>query len=116
MLCVSFSVNLHMHTAPYLTQTRDALYDKVYDDHQHRQQTQHNEVMLSAMLENAKQSSWQENLDNAMEAHEHFMLGSHGKQDPAFLERIRERAQHEKESGRSRSDVKGEQHQWAAGE
>jgi hypothetical protein len=71
--------------------------------------------MLSAMLENAKQSSWQENLDNAMEAHEHFMLGSQGKEDPEFLERIRERAQNEKNS-RRRSDTKGEQHQWAAGE
>lgn len=91
-----------------LLQSRDALYDKVYDDHQYRQQSQ--QVMLSptAMLENAQHSSWQQ--DNAQE---HFIMESHGKEDPAFLERIRAV---QPDITSRRSNVKGEQHQWAAGE
>jgi hypothetical protein len=52
----------------------------------------HNEAMLAAMLENARNSSWRENLDNAVEAHEHFMLGSESRDYPKELVgRIRER-------------------------
>ena len=51
-----------------------------------------NEIMISAMIENAKSSTWRENLDNAFEAQEHFMLGSHDRQEPKFLKRLRERS------------------------
>lgn len=43
------------------------------------------EARLVAMLENAKQSSWQENLDNAVEAQEKFMLPNSQRDAPTAL-------------------------------
>ena len=51
------------------------------------------EMRLEAMVENALKSSWKENLDNAFQAHERFMLpGRDHGQDPAFLLEIDKRA------------------------
>lgn len=51
------------------------------------------EMRLKAMVENALKSSWQENLSNAFDAQERFMLPGrdHGG-DPKFLKKIDKRA------------------------
>ena len=49
------------------------------------------EARLKAMIENAQSSSWQENLDNAMQAQERFMLPGRNHQAPDFLEKINRR-------------------------
>jgi hypothetical protein len=47
------------------------------------------EMHLEAMVENVLKSSWKQNLDNAFQAHERFMLpGRDHGQDPAFLHKI----------------------------
>ncbi|KAL3942495.1 MAG: hypothetical protein SGBAC_003307 [Bacillariaceae sp.] len=51
------------------------------------------EARLIAMLENAKQSSWQENLENAVDAQEQFMLPGRQHDAPDFMSRIDERSQ-----------------------
>ena len=51
-----------------------------------------NESMVRAMVENARSSSWKENLDNAFEAHERFMLGSKAG-EPKFMEKIISRSE-----------------------
>lgn len=54
------------------------------------------EAQLAAMLENAKQSSWQENLRNANDAQQRFMLPGRdvdeGKDAPEYVKRIDERS------------------------
>lgn len=50
------------------------------------------EARLIAMLENAKQSSWQENLENAVDAQEQFMLPGRQRDVPDFMSRIDERS------------------------
>ena len=52
----------------------------------------HNEAMTIAMVENARKSSASENLQNAIEAQEKFMLGSHTENKPEFLNKIKKRA------------------------
>jgi ribosomal protein L37AE/L43A len=72
-------------------QQRDAVYDQVWEEHaKQAQMSRKSSTVVVAMLENAKQSSWQENLDNAFEAQEHFMLGSKGRSEPKFLNKIKE--------------------------
>lgn len=51
------------------------------------------EARLIAMLENAKQSSWKENLENAVDAQEQFMLPGRQRDVPDFMSRIDERSQ-----------------------
>eukprot|EP00543_Licmophora_paradoxa_P006292 CAMPEP_0202448370 /NCGR_PEP_ID=MMETSP1360-20130828/7178_1 /ASSEMBLY_ACC=CAM_ASM_000848 /TAXON_ID=515479 /ORGANISM="Licmophora paradoxa, Strain CCMP2313" /LENGTH=99 /DNA_ID=CAMNT_0049065901 /DNA_START=167 /DNA_END=466 /DNA_ORIENTATION=- len=53
----------------------------------------HNEATVRAMIENARSSSWKENLNNAMDAHDRFMLGSQNKNEPEFVEWIRKRSE-----------------------
>ena len=51
------------------------------------------EARLIAMLENAKESSWQQNLENAVQAKEQFMLpGRHSREVPKFMDEIDERS------------------------
>jgi hypothetical protein len=48
---------------------------------------------LRAMIENAQQSTWQQNLDNALIAQEKFMLGSDkGEKEPEFMKQINKRS------------------------
>jgi hypothetical protein len=52
------------------------------------------QARLRAMIENAQQSTWQENLDNALVAQEKFMLGSErGEKAPEFMKKIEARSQ-----------------------
>jgi hypothetical protein len=37
-----------------------------------------NQAMLNAMIEDARSSTWKENLENVSDAHDHFMFGSNG--------------------------------------
>lgn len=73
------------------TQAREALQNNAWEEHEARRSMTQNEAMLAAMLENARNSSWRENLDNAVDAHEHFMLGSEGRDYPKMVAKIRER-------------------------
>ena len=60
------------------------------------------EARLIAMLENAKESSWRENVSNAIDAQEQFMLPGRNRKEPKFMDRIEQRSmeilrnQHEK--------------------
>lgn len=52
------------------------------------------QARLRAMIENAQQSTWQQNLDNALVAQEKFMLGNErGEKAPAFMKKIEARSQ-----------------------
>lgn len=52
------------------------------------------QARLRAMIENAQQSTWQQNLDNALVAQEKFMLGNErGEKSPAFMKQIEARSQ-----------------------
>jgi hypothetical protein len=52
------------------------------------------QARLRAMIENAQQSTWQENLDNALVAQEKFMLGNErGEREPEFMKKIEARSQ-----------------------
>lgn len=50
------------------------------------------EAQLIAMLENAKDSSWQDNLENAVSAHEQFMLPGRNRDTPKFMDQIDRRS------------------------
>jgi hypothetical protein len=50
------------------------------------------EAQLQAMIENAHNSTWQENLDNALEAQKRFMLPNRRHSEPAFLKKIEQRS------------------------
>ena len=56
-----------------------------------------NEAQLAAMVENAKKSSWQENLHNAADAQHRFMLPGrdvdNGKDTPAYVKNIDKRSE-----------------------
>jgi hypothetical protein len=56
-----------------------------------------NEAQLAAMVENAKSSSWQENLHNASDAQQRFMLPGRDIDNdvdtPEYVKRIDERSQ-----------------------
>ncbi|CAJ1961747.1 unnamed protein product [Cylindrotheca closterium] len=50
------------------------------------------EARLIAMLENAKESSWNQNLENAVDAQEQFMMPGRQRDVPDFMSRIDERS------------------------
>ena len=50
------------------------------------------EARLIAMLENAKESSWQENVENAIDAQEQFMLPGRNRKEPRFMDKIEQRS------------------------
>eukprot|EP00804_Cyclotella_cryptica_P010169 CCRYP_013810-RA/>CCRYP_013810-RA protein AED:0.00 eAED:0.00 QI:236/-1/1/1/-1/1/1/370/148 len=56
-----------------------------------------NEAKVSAMIENARKSTWRENLENAADAHQRFVLSNHdvdhGKELPQYVKRIDERSE-----------------------
>ena len=76
------------------------------NDNHHKRNPTHkmslDEARLIAMLENAKESSWRENLENAVGAQEQFMLPGRQRKEPEFMDRIERRSieilrnQHEK--------------------
>ncbi len=54
------------------------------------------EAQLKAMVENAKTSSWKENLENAVDAHSRFMLpGIAGREEdtPEYVKKIDQRSE-----------------------
>ena len=59
--------------------------------------TTRNEAQLAAMLENAKKSSWQDNLRNAADAQDRFMLPGRdvdsGRDAPEYIKRIDKRSE-----------------------
>ena len=70
------------------------------------------EAKVSAMIENARKSTWRENLENAADAHRRFVLPNHdtdeGGELPQYVKRIDERSQElimeEEERRKNRSD------------
>ena len=50
------------------------------------------EARLRAMIENAQTSTWQENLDNAAAAQDHFMLPGRPQEPPEFMAKIDRRS------------------------
>ena len=75
-----YNNNLQNHSVP----AKDMLYST-------------NEAQLAAMVENAKSSSWQENLRNASDAQQRFMLPGgdivNDVDTPEYVKRIDERSQ-----------------------
>lgn len=54
----------------------------------------HNEAMLRAMIEDSQSKSWRENIDDALQAQDHFMTGeSRVRNEPTFMKRIRSRSE-----------------------
>ena len=51
------------------------------------------EARLRAMIEHAKESNWKENLDNAVQAQEYFMLPGRSAGQPKFADEIDDRSQ-----------------------
>lgn len=74
------------------------------------------EALVRAMIENAKESSWQENLANALDAHERFVLpGQQGQAQPEFVDKIVERSDRMIEEQRHRQREKERKRQEAGG-
>ena len=69
-----------------------------------------NEAQLAAMLENAKNSTWQENLHNARDAQDRFMLAQNedgGNGTPEYVKIIHDRRQEMlRDEGRRREQAK----------
>lgn len=76
-----------------------------------------NEAQLAAMVENAKKSSWQENLHNAADAQHRFMLPGRdvddGNDTPEYVKNIDKRSEEilSKEKER-RNDTQSETRFW----
>ena len=74
------------------------------------------EALVRAMIENAKESSWQENLANALDAYERFVLhGQQGQAQPEFVDKIVERSDRMIEEQRHRQREKERKRQEAGG-
>jgi len=77
----------------------------------HTEPTRH-EAQLAAMLENAKNSSWQENLENAADAQQRFMIPGRdiegGNSTPEFVRRIDERSEEILREGKERQEKERE--------
>lgn len=74
------------------------------------------EAQLQAMIENAHNSTWQENLDNAMQAQKRFMLPNRRHSEPAFLKKIEQRSreilEEEEKKTRLEQEAQKESHFW----
>jgi hypothetical protein len=57
-----------------------------------RKTMSHEQARLRAMIENAKESTWQENLENAAKAQANFMLPGRSKEVPDFMANIEQRS------------------------
>ena len=74
------------------------------------------EAQLRAMLENARESTWRENLENAADAHGRFMLpgrpGGGGGGKPEYVRRIEERSEEilKREDDERRRKAEDERH------
>lgn len=66
------------------------------------------EAQLKAMIENAKKSSWKENLQNAADAQERFMLPGRSNEVPEYVKRIDERREEILREEKERSHQEGE--------
>ena len=67
------------------------------------------EAKLIAMLENAKESSsWQENVDNAVNAQEQFMLPGRQRKVPKFMDKIDQRSLEILQNQRNKIDDDGD--------
>mmetsp|Transcript_31835 Transcript_31835/g.46947 ORF Transcript_31835/g.46947 Transcript_31835/m.46947 type:complete len:130 (-) Transcript_31835:186-575(-) len=64
----------------------------------------HDQAMIAAMIENARDSSWQENLSNAMQAQERFMLPGRKTRTPEFVHKIKQRSDDIMEKQRLRAE------------
>ena len=74
-----------------------ALFKLIDDGHEDykrdpKQKITMDEARLIAMLENAKESSWQQNLENAVHAQEQFMLPGRQRDTPKFMDEIDDRS------------------------
>ena len=73
------------------------------------------EAQLAAMLENAKNSSWKENLENAADAQQRFMIPGSDRSEggkeatPEFVKRIGERSDEIMREGKERADKEREE-------
>jgi hypothetical protein len=73
------------------------------------------EARLIAMLENAKESSWRENVETAVDAQERFMLPGRQRTEPKFMNKIEQRSieilqnQHEKLDEEERKKIEKEE-------
>ena len=81
------------------------IIDDGHESHYKRNPSQKmslDEARLIAMLENAKESSWQENVETAVDAQERFMLPGRQRTESQFMNKIERRSveilqnQHEK--------------------
>ena len=73
-----------------------------------------NEAQLSAMVQNAKNSSWQENLRNAADAQERFMLPGRNVDDdsdkvPEYISNISKRSEEIIETKRREKESRNDQ-------
>ena len=71
-----------------------------------------NEAQLSAMVQNAKNSSWQENLRNAADAQERFMLPGRNVDDdkvPEYISNISKRSEEIIETKRREKEIRNDQ-------
>uniref|UniRef100_A0A7S1GMZ7 Transmembrane protein n=1 Tax=Cyclophora tenuis TaxID=216820 RepID=A0A7S1GMZ7_CYCTE len=59
----------------------------------HHPNISRNEAMTIAMVEDAKKSTWEQNLDTAFAAHEQFMFGPQNGKEPALLQRLKTRTE-----------------------
>mmetsp|Transcript_32772 Transcript_32772/g.33123 ORF Transcript_32772/g.33123 Transcript_32772/m.33123 type:complete len:151 (+) Transcript_32772:2-454(+) len=66
--------------------------DYDYNKRNTKQKMTIEEARLIAMLENAKESSWQENVENAVDAQEHFVLPGRQRNVPKFMDKIDQRS------------------------
>ena len=72
------------------------------------------EAQLAAMIENARNSTWRQNIENAVDAHERFVLPNRnvdeGREVPKYVQNIDERSrelmEEEEEKKANRNDPK----------
>mmetsp|Transcript_25825 Transcript_25825/g.39676 ORF Transcript_25825/g.39676 Transcript_25825/m.39676 type:complete len:161 (-) Transcript_25825:2860-3342(-) len=61
---------------------------------EHPNELTQDEAVLRAMIENARESTWEQNLSNALHAHERFVLPGHrdNEEDPKYVQQILQRS------------------------
>eukprot|EP00977_Amphora_coffeiformis_P025831 scaffold22432_cov168-Amphora_coffeaeformis.AAC.11 len=62
-------------------------------NHKRKQPMSVEEARLRAMIENAKESTWKENLENAAAAHANFMLPGRDNEMPKFMANVDRKSQ-----------------------
>mmetsp|Transcript_9033 Transcript_9033/g.12816 ORF Transcript_9033/g.12816 Transcript_9033/m.12816 type:complete len:159 (-) Transcript_9033:1242-1718(-) len=81
--CYSYIESLDKSTERHATVRREHPHELTQD-----------EAVLRAMIENARESTWEQNLSNALHAHERFVLPGHkdNEEDPKYVKQILERS------------------------